>query len=86
MNEVDYIDTDNILKKIRNFKSRCFGDEPRAIKLNSVDIRYLKANMGFALILDKDRVDRIFGLILVEDDNVKIGECVLLGIPRLKIW
>ena len=33
MNEVDYIDTDNILKKIRNFEARCFGDEPRAIKL-----------------------------------------------------
>jgi flagellar biosynthesis/type III secretory pathway protein FliH len=80
---MDYIDTDNILKKLQEFRPRCHGDKPEAIKLNPMDVRYLRSNPGFAAVLNGDE---ILGLRLVEDDSIKIGECVLLGMPRLKRW
>ena len=46
MNEIDYIDTDNILKGISEFKIECHGDKPTGVILNPKDIRYLKSNMG----------------------------------------
>lgn len=77
------INTDNILKKLREFRPRSYGDKPTTISLNPIDVRYLKANLGFGIVLDKEE---IFGLRIFEDDNVKIGECKIHGLPRLKKW
>ena len=69
----DYIDTDNIFKKMREFEESKF-EKPLSIKLNPIDIRYLKSNVGFAPIGD---MVTIMGMKVIEDDNIKIGECIL---------
>jgi len=83
MNEIDYIDTDNILKGISEFKIECHGDKPTGVILNPKDIRYLKSNMGYGVV---GKRPEIFGLEIVEDLKINIGEFRIIGMPRLKKW
>jgi len=80
------IDTDEILKEIRNFDLKFFGDKPWSIVMNPEDVRYLESNTGFTPILEYGQVNRIFDLIIVKDIEMEIGNFKINGKPRLKRW
>ncbi len=86
LKDLEYINTDDILKEIREFKSTCYGDKPHSIVLNPEDVRYLESNNAFLPILRNSRVKRIFDLIIIENMQMEIGKFKINGIPRLKKW
>ena len=86
LKDIEYINTDDILKEIREFKSRCFGDRPHSIVMNPEDIRYLESNIAFLPILENSRVKRIFNLIIIGNIKMEIGKFEINGIPRLQKW
>lgn len=80
------IDTDEILNAIREWRPSFFSDKLTRIKINSEDFRYLLSNIGFPIDRDKYGKFSIFGLCIVEDESINLGEFKLLGVPRLKKW
>lgn len=78
----DYIDTDYIFKKIREFEKSKY-EKPKFIKLNSSDVKYLQSNIGFSALGD---MHTIMGMKVVKDERIQIGYCILSGRLRLKKW
>ena len=86
LKDIEYINTDDILKEIREYRSKCFGDKAWSIVMNPEDVKYLESQRVFAPILEHGQVKRIFNLIIVEKEEMEIGKFKINGIPRIKKW